>query len=163
MVEQPRQPGGAVNASSPARPDAAPPAVILVVDDEYLGRVVISDELQELGYAVLEAASGDEAAEMLEVFPVDLVITDLRMPCGLDGGKLAGLLDEEFPAVPVLLMSADVPDPDIPRRVDAFFAKPVPVAKLCAKVAMLLNPAQRAEEDADPGAIEPETVVHEPG
>ncbi len=152
-----------MNTSSRARTTSAPPAFILVVDDEYLGRVVISDELLELGYAVLEAASGDEAAEMLDVCPVDLVITDLRMPGGLDGGKLADLVAEAFPAVPVVLMSADKPDPEVLKRVDGFFAKPVPVAKLCAEVASLLDSGGCEGIDAVSGASGGEPGLHEQG
>jgi|GEM_PF-927041 len=155
--------GGAVNTASRARTTTAPPAFILIVDDEYLGRVVISDELLELGYAVLEAASGDEAAEMLDVFPVDMVITDLRMPGGLDGGKLADLLDEAFPAVPVLLMSADVPDPEVLKRVDGFFEKPVPVAKLRAEVSALLDAGVYEGSNAASGVAAGEPSLHEKG
>ena len=132
---------------SPSPAHAAGSAFILVVDDEYLARVTIVDELQDLGHAVIEAASGDEAAVMLERCRVDLVITDFRMPGRLDGAGLAGLIAENFPAVPVLMMSAERPDPAVLKGVDGFFPKPVRVERLCAEVAVLLAAAAQAPQD----------------
>ncbi len=58
---------------------------ILVVDDESGIRTVLSVILRQGGYEALSAANAEEALELLEHEPVDLVITDLAMGGGMDG------------------------------------------------------------------------------
>ena len=65
---------------------------ILVVEDELLIRLIVSDELRDAGYDVIEAFNADEALTVLRsLVRVDLVISDVRMPGSLDG---LGLLAE---------------------------------------------------------------------
>ncbi len=78
-------------------------SVILVVEDEWLVREVIVQELRDAGYIVLEAASGDEALPHLEGGDrIDLLFTDIRFPGKLDGWQLAQRARELRPALPVL-------------------------------------------------------------
>ncbi|NOY80737.1 MAG: sigma-54-dependent Fis family transcriptional regulator [Kiritimatiellaeota bacterium] len=58
---------------------------ILVVDDESGIRTVLTVILRQGGYEALSAANAEEALELLEQEPVDLVITDLAMGGGMDG------------------------------------------------------------------------------
>ncbi|MGE5313329.1 MAG: response regulator [Acidobacteriota bacterium] len=69
--------------------DAREQGVILLVDDEQIIRDMLSEFLQECGYAVLEAANGNDAIRMYQSRrqEVDLVITDLGMP-GIGGEEL---------------------------------------------------------------------------
>jgi CheY-like chemotaxis protein len=54
---------------------------ILIVEDEFLPRTMLSDHLQECGFMVFEAANADEAITTIETgVPIDLVLTDVRMP-----------------------------------------------------------------------------------
>ena len=82
-------------------------ATILVVDDERIPRRVAYRLLTEEGLRVLEAASADEALDVLGQAGgrLDLVIIDVVMP-QVDGVELAGLIQAEWPDVPVLFMSA---------------------------------------------------------
>jgi two-component system response regulator AtoC len=57
---------------------------LLLVEDEAPLRAAWAAQLADRGYAVTEAASGEEAVEHLAAFAYDVVITDLRLP-GLDG------------------------------------------------------------------------------
>jgi len=57
---------------------------VLIVDDEKQIRRVLRLLLEEQGYAVTEAASGEEAVRLLEGAPADAVLLDLRLP-GIDG------------------------------------------------------------------------------
>src|SRR5262244_561824 len=66
-------------------------AAILVVDDERSLREVLTICLGRAGHEVMVAENAAQALETLDKRPVDLVITDLKMPGGLDG---LGLLDE---------------------------------------------------------------------
>jgi DNA-binding NtrC family response regulator len=78
---------------------------ILLVDDDESLRLVLRMELEELGYAVSLAASAEEALELLEREPPDLVLSDVRMP-GLSGLELLARLRVLAPGVAVILMTA---------------------------------------------------------
>ncbi len=58
-----------------------PRMVILLVEDEPLVRMFLSDLLDEAGFKVFEAVSSDEAISMLQARPdVQAIITDIEMP-----------------------------------------------------------------------------------
>jgi DNA-binding response OmpR family regulator len=84
------------------------PAVLLV-EDEVLIRMAISDYLQECGFKVLEASNGAEAIAVLEAAenPIDVVFSDVRMPGAMDGFALAQWIHTHRPGLPVLLTSGD--------------------------------------------------------
>jgi CheY-like chemotaxis protein len=99
-------------ASDPAAGAArGRPPLVLVVEDEILVRLMVSEYLREAGYAVAEASSGDEALALLETLPasgqpIDLVFSDIRMPGTTDGIALARWVYRNLPDVPVILASA---------------------------------------------------------
>jgi two-component system alkaline phosphatase synthesis response regulator PhoP len=82
-----------------------PNASILVVDDEAAIRYSVSKTLQRVGYVVREAASGEEALEMLKGNWFDVVLTDIRMP-GIDGVELVRRIKDADPDTVVILMTA---------------------------------------------------------
>ncbi len=72
-------------AATPAR--RAPK--VLLVDDEEVVRVTAMHQLEDLGYEVLTAASGEEALDILaRDESIDVLFTDVIMP-GMDGGQVA--------------------------------------------------------------------------
>ena len=80
-------------------------ASILIVDDEPSIRKVLTAQLARHGYEVHTAADGETAVAMLGEHPVDVVITDLKMP-GMDGLALLGHVHELLPATPVIMITA---------------------------------------------------------
>lgn len=79
---------------------------VLVVEDEFLIRLVVADYLREAGFVVVEASSGDEARSILQAGAlIDLVFTDVRMPGSMDGLELLNFVREIRPNVPVLVTS----------------------------------------------------------
>jgi len=78
---------------------------ILVVDDEKTARLLLADILKADGYAVVEAADGREALDIIQSQPIDLVMTDRTMP-GMDGLALLKALSERHNAIPVVVISA---------------------------------------------------------
>jgi DNA-binding response OmpR family regulator len=80
-------------------------ANILVVDDEGPNRYSVCKTLQRVGYNVLEAASGEEALEVMEHQNFDVVLTDIRMPPGLDGVELLRRIRAQAPDSIVILMT----------------------------------------------------------
>lgn len=80
-------------------------AHILVVDDEGANRYSVSKTLQRVGYMVAEAASGEEALEVMAKQHFDVILTDIRMPPGLDGVELLRRIKEASPDAIVILMT----------------------------------------------------------
>lgn len=78
---------------------------ILVVEDELLIRLMLSDGLRAKGYHVIEACNADEALLVLETAIPDLIISDVRMPGSLDGMALLKLVRETLPKLPVIITS----------------------------------------------------------
>src|SRR5687768_4430210 len=80
-------------------------ANVLVVDDEGAIRYSVSKTLQRVGYNVNEASSGEEAIEMMGAQTFDVVLTDIRMPPGLDGVELVRRIKELDGDIIVILMT----------------------------------------------------------
>jgi PAS domain S-box-containing protein len=98
--------------------------VALLVDDEELVRMSTADMLSDLGFAVVEAGSAEEAVRVLEDGrEVDVVVTDHLMP-GMTGTELARHVQQARPELPVLLVSGyaelEGVDADRPRLTKPF-------------------------------------------
>ena len=79
---------------------------VLLVEDEASVRDFVALLLRGLGYRVLAADSGPAALPLLQgTEPVDLLLTDVVMPGGMNGQQLAAAARRQHPALPVLLMS----------------------------------------------------------
>ena len=90
------------------------PKRILVVEDEVLIRCLISDDLREVGFVVIEAENADEASSYLASgAPVDLIFSDVHMPGSMDGLDLARRIRNERPFLPIILTSGRMNRPDI--------------------------------------------------
>jgi CheY-like chemotaxis protein len=82
---------------------------VLVVDSEVLVRMVIADYLRECGYRVIEAASVEEAMQVVEQDDggaVNVVLSDVEMPGEQGGFALAQWIRRRRPACNVILASA---------------------------------------------------------
>ena len=82
--------------------------VVLVVDDEPDLRDIAETMLSHLGYTTISAKNGREAQTILEndlAAEIDLVLSDVIMPGGIDGFELAEWIRESRPGVKVLLTS----------------------------------------------------------
>lgn len=90
-------------------------ASVLVVDDEAAIRYSVSKTLQRVGYSVREATSGEDALEIISAEPFDVVLTDIRMPPGLDGVELIRRIKDTDPDTIVILMTAY---PSLPTAVE---------------------------------------------
>ena len=76
---------------------------ILVVDDQLKPRRLLIDELEDAGFAVVEASDGEEAWDMFRRNPPELVITDMMMP-KCDGLELLSRI-RTHSEVPVIVFS----------------------------------------------------------
>jgi CheY-like chemotaxis protein len=80
---------------------------VLIVEDEKTFQISILDGLRrhEEEFRVLTAENGKAAKEILETLPVDLVVTDLKMP-EMDGIELIAYIRKNHPYTPVIVMTA---------------------------------------------------------
>ncbi len=78
---------------------------ILLVDDEESIHLLYREELEEEGYEVHSALSGEEALEKLNIIAPDLVILDINMP-GMNGIDVLRRMKEINQSLPVILSSA---------------------------------------------------------
>ena len=91
-----------MQAASNRHSNPAPARTVLVVEDEELVRETIAGELEEAGFAVLEAETAEQGLEMLEEHPVGVLFTDIRLPGRLDGWELAEQARTRYPDLPVI-------------------------------------------------------------
>jgi two-component system response regulator GlrR len=113
-------------------------ATVLVVDDDADLLRLMSLRLSASGYTVRSARSGDEALALLAIERPAVVVTDLRMP-GMDGMKLFEAIQRDYPALPVIIMTAHGTIPDAvsatQHGVYAFLTKPFDSQEFLKKVA----------------------------
>ncbi len=103
-----------------------PGVPILFVEDEFLVRMALIDQLQAAGYEVLEAATAVDAWAALEERPdIKVIFTDIQMPGDTDGLAFANEVRNRLPNIGILITSGQVtPDPSELPTVSAFLAKP---------------------------------------
>ncbi|WP_022663427.1 sigma-54-dependent transcriptional regulator [Paucidesulfovibrio longus] len=118
--------------------------MILVVDDDPGILDVVEARLASAGLATLAARSAEEALELLAERPVDLVVSDMKMP-GMGGEGLLAAVRDKWPQVPVILLTAygTIPDAVALIRSGAadYLTKPFDGKELLRRVKELL-PAQ---------------------
>jgi len=78
---------------------------VLVVEHDVLVRLVIAGYLRDCGFRVIEAASGDEAIQLLERDEgrIDVVLTGVEMQGAMDGFALAQWVRRERPNIEVVM------------------------------------------------------------
>ena len=111
------------------------PARIVVVEDEPLVRFAIAEALRDLGVAVVEATTADEAWDYLSTgAPVDLVFTDHQMPGSMTGTQLAMLIRQHHPLIKIIIASGYI---DVPERPVRVLSKPYDMFKTAADLAAM--------------------------
>jgi len=115
-------------------------ARLLVVDDEESIRLLYDQELTDEGYQVLLASSGEEALEILEKEPVDLVILDIRMK-EMSGLEALQHIVKDKKNLPVILCSAysSYQDDFSSWLADAYVIKSADLTELKEEVKRLLE------------------------
>jgi PAS domain S-box-containing protein len=87
-------------------PRAAAGETVLIVDDEPSVRMLVTDVLEELGYAAIEAADTISGMKVLRSdVRIDLLITDVGLPGGMNGRQMADAARETRPKLKVLFIT----------------------------------------------------------
>ena len=115
------------------------PPAILVAEDSNVVRAVLRRNLEEHGYAVLEADDGDAALRTCRSTPPDAVLLDIEMP-GLNGHQVLATMksDPELADIPVVFLTGRTDTADIVEglRLGAhdYLKKPFETSELLARV-----------------------------
>lgn len=112
--------------------------MIVIVDDEPLIRALIVDALEDLGHEIVEAGDGPEGLKALETAgSVDLLITDIGLPAGMNGRQLADAAREQRADLKVLFITGyadpSLPGHDLDPGMD-IISKPFELDALASKV-----------------------------
>jgi CheY-like chemotaxis protein len=116
----------------------------VVVEDDWMLREITVTELQEMGWTVLEAASGAGALMVLrEAQTVDLLVTDIQLADAISGWDVAEAFRVSDPEVSVIYASGNPSNPS--RRVteSVFLSKPIEISKLESICRKLLGTGPR--------------------
>ena len=118
---------------------------ILVVDDDQELRENIREILDDAGFAVTVAASGEEALDCLERQPFDVILLDLIMP-GLGGKEVLPLIKRQSPSVKVIMITAFATIENavsaMRKGADDYLTKPFKVDELLMAVRRCLEEAR---------------------
>ncbi|MBC7799497.1 MAG: response regulator, partial [Gemmatimonadaceae bacterium] len=106
----PRHHGAAADDDAAPGPAGVPRAeqgeTVLVVDDEPTVRMLVTDVLQDLGYAAIEAADGASALHILRSdVRIDLLVSDVGLPGGMNGRQIADAARSLRPDLRVLFIT----------------------------------------------------------
>ncbi|MFO1013491.1 MAG: PAS domain-containing protein [Caulobacteraceae bacterium] len=117
---------------------------ILVIDDEPTVRLLITDSLEGLGYGCAEAADGPSGLKLLEGRErIDLLITDVGLPGGLNGRQVADAARAQRPGLKVLFITGYAENAALHHgRVGPgmeILTKPFAVSELVSRVQRLLT------------------------
>ncbi|RMH71765.1 MAG: sigma-54-dependent Fis family transcriptional regulator [Gemmatimonadetes bacterium] len=122
---------------------------ILVVDDDYNVRKLISLKLETEGYEVISVTSGQEAWEKVQEMPFNLIITDIMMP-EMTGDELRQKVNAYNPNIPLIMITAYG---SISHAVEAlkngandYITKPFQIPELLTKVRNAVEKQQLQEE-----------------
>ena len=126
----------------PAAKDLTGGGTIMLVEDEDPVRMFGARALRSKGYHVIEARNGEQAIELLNDTPIDLLITDMVMPKA-DGAAVVAAARKKMPDVPVICISGYAQESVI-REVESldnvnFLAKPFSLRQLASKVKDVLQ------------------------
>lgn len=130
--------------TAPEEMEPGGPGRVLIVDDDPMMREVLARRLRRLGHIILEAEDGLQALETLRAEPVDLVLTDLRMP-GMNGTELLERLqaDPALREVPAIMISGAEDSGEVIRAIELgaedFLPKPFDPTLLRARVGASLE------------------------
>ncbi len=117
-------------------------AKVLVVEDRDSLRRMLRRSLEREGYAVIEAADGERAIECLATEPLDLVLTDLKLP-GASGIEVLEASRTRQPTTPVVVMTGygtvDAAVRAMKLGASDFLEKPVELDDLFALVGSLVG------------------------
>jgi PAS domain S-box-containing protein len=134
----------ATSAELAETPHAHPGGTVLVVDDEPTLRDLVSEALKDLGYTTLEAADGAAGLKVLQSeVHIDLLISDVGLPGGMDGYQMVEIARASHPDLKVLYMTGYddilVPAPDHSEPDRLVLTKPFAMRELANRIKEIID------------------------
>jgi CheY-like chemotaxis protein len=127
---------------------------ILIVEDEALVRDLLVSELQDAGYQVVSADTGEKALAILQdrAQNIDWLFTDIRLPGVIDGWRVADEFRLTHPFRPVVYATAYAPEQARQQQLHGsyFFRKPYRPAQIVAAFRRLSTDLQAGSGGAGP-------------
>jgi CheY-like chemotaxis protein len=115
-------------------------ARLLLVEDESISRLQLTDFLTEEGYTVVSLASGEEALRLLQTESFDAVLTDFKLAGSVTGTDVLKAFERVSPGKGKLFITAYPPDEVKPESLGALYVpKPVQLDDLLLKLRSLLT------------------------
>lgn len=122
---------------------------ILVCEDDFAIKTMISTKLKQENYSVHTAQNGQEALNLMEKQQIDLVISDIMMP-EMDGYEFVQTLRETKYTLPILMITAksqlESLEAAFKLGVDDYMVKPLRLEELVLRVKALLRRSQLEAE-----------------
>ncbi len=142
------------------------PAIVLLVEDEAILRMFVSDALREEGgFRVIEAANADEALTLLEAAGdnVQALITDVEMPGSMDGFTFTRVVRKAWPHIGLVVVSGRMkPQRDEVPEGSVFLAKPFAIIDLMNAVQSVLGPERPVSAEPALPVLPAGIKIHQP-
>jgi len=115
---------------------------VLVVEDDPGIRQSLFETLGALGFAIGEAANGEEALLRLRMADYDAVLLDINMP-GMGGKETCSRIVKSFPHLPIIMLTVRDEEKDIVEALDAgasdYVTKPFQIGELTARLRAVIR------------------------
>ena len=115
---------------------------ILIVEDEYNIRKLLSKYISNQGYEIIEAEDGQKAIQIFENEHIDLIITDVMMPI-MDGLTLVNKVRMTNPELPILMLTAldsfEDKEKGFFSGADDYMVKPIDLNEMLLRIKALLR------------------------
>ncbi|HEY5499281.1 MAG TPA: response regulator transcription factor [Bacteroidales bacterium] len=122
--------------------------LLFVEDDKSLSSVVV-ESLEDLGFEVCHAMTGEEALEVFQKEMVDLVLMDVELPGKLDGFDTAEMIRKSNPDLPILFATARQEGEDLKRGFQIgcmdYVRKPYKIREIAFRIEGLIGSENKKE------------------
>ncbi len=133
---------------------------ILLVEDEEPIRMFTRINLENEGFSILEAGSGEQGIQLAREEHPDLVVLDLMLP-GISGYEVCEILRTEMPHIGIIMLTAKSQEVDrilgLEKGTDDYMMKPFNPHELVLRIRSLLRRLR-----LDPGVSKPQETKKEP-
>ena len=121
---------------------------VLLVEDNYMNKILVKEILTLNGYDIVEANSGIEAIRLISSERPDVVLMDLHLP-EMDGVTATRIIkaDKSVKEIPILALTASASEGEaddiLNKGFDGYVGKPIEVKKLLDTISESLKPKRK--------------------